>query len=162
MPSDTHYDIIIIGTGAGGATLANRIAPSGLKILILERGGYVRREKANWSSLEVNLKGRYLAQEQWRTKDGEVLHPHTNYNVGGNTKFFGAALFRLRETDFGEIRHHGGISPAWPLSYQDLASYYAQAEELFQVRGERGVDRPTRPVDPIPTRRSRMKSGWSD
>ncbi len=150
MPSDTHYDIIIIGTGAGGATLANRIAPSGLKILILERGDYVRREKANWSSLEVNLKGRYLAQEQWRTKDGEVLHPHTNYNVGGNTKFFGAALFRLRETDFGEIRHHGGISPAWPLSYQDLASYYAQAEELFQVRGERGVDPTDPPGGPYP------------
>ena len=78
---------------------------SGMKILILERGDYVPREKENWSSLEVNLKGHYLAKEKWRTKDGEVLEPHTNYNVGGNTKFFGAALFRLRESDFGEIRH---------------------------------------------------------
>lgn len=101
MAQQTRYDIIIIGTGAGGATLAKRLAPSGMKILILERGDYVPREKENWSSLEVNLKGHYLAKEKWRTKDGEVLEPHTNYNVGGNTKFFGAALFRLREVDFG-------------------------------------------------------------
>ena len=141
---NSHYDIIIIGTGAGGATLAHRLAPSGMKILILERGDYVPREKANWSSLEVNLKGHYLAKEKWRTKDGEVLEPHTNYNVGGNTKFFGAALFRLREGDFGEIRHHGGVSPAWPINYKDLEPYYAEAEDLFEVRGERGVD-PTEP-----------------
>ena len=125
-------------------TLAKRLAPSGMKILILERGDYVPREKENWSSLEVNLKGHYLAKEKWRTKDGEVLEPHTNYNVGGNTKFFGAALFRLREVDFGEIRHEGGVSPAWPISYKDLESYYAEAEDLFEVRGERGVD-PTEP-----------------
>jgi choline dehydrogenase-like flavoprotein len=144
MPQVAHYDVIIIGTGAGGATLAHRLAPSGLQILILERGDYVPREKSNWSSLEVNLKGHYLTKEKWRTKDGEILEPHTNYNVGGNTKFFGAALFRLRDADFGEIRHEGGISPAWPLSYHDLAPYYTEAEELFQVHGERGED-PTEP-----------------
>jgi choline dehydrogenase-like flavoprotein len=144
MATESHYDIIIIGTGAGGATLAHRLAPAGLKILILERGDYVPREKINWSSLEVNLKGHYLTKEKWRTTDGEVLEPHTNYNVGGNTKFFGAALFRLREVDFKEIRHNGGVSPEWPLSYQDLAPHYTQAEELFQVHGERGED----PTDP--------------
>ncbi|WP_353066903.1 GMC family oxidoreductase [Tunturibacter psychrotolerans] len=147
MAHQTRYDIIIIGTGAGGATLAKRLAPSGMKILILERGDYVPREKENWSSLEVNLKGHYLAKEKWRTKDGEVLEPHTNYNVGGNTKFFGAALFRLREVDFGEIRHEAGVSPAWPISYKDLESYYDEAEDLFEVRGERGVD----PTDPPTT-----------
>jgi choline dehydrogenase-like flavoprotein len=150
MAQQQHYDIIIIGTGAGGATLAKRIAPSGMRILILERGDYVPREKSNWSSLEVNLKGRYLAKEEWRTKDGEVLHPHTNYNVGGNTKFFGGALFRLREKDFGKIQHHGGISPAWPISYNDLETYYTEAEKLFQVRGERGVDPTDPPGDPYP------------
>ena len=139
-----HYDVIIIGTGAGGATLAQRLAPTGVKILILERGDYVPREKANWSSLAVNLQGKYLAKEQWRTNDGAVLHPHTNYNVGGNTKFFGAALFRLREADFGEIRHQGGISPAWPISYRDLEPYYTEAESLFEVHGEHNVD----PTDP--------------
>ena len=141
---DHHFDVIIIGTGAGGATLAQRLAPSGLKILMLERGDYVPREKANWSSLEVNLKGRYQAQEEWRTNAGEALHPHTNYNVGGNTKFFGAALFRLREADFGRINHYDGVSPAWPISYNDLEAYYTEAEQLFEVRGERGVD----PLDP--------------
>ena len=141
---DHHFDVIIIGTGAGGATLAQRLAPSGLEILMLERGDYVPREKANWSSLEVNLHGRYQAQEEWRTNAGEALHPHTNYNVGGNTKFFGAALFRLREADFGRINHHDGVSPAWPISYNDLEAYYTEAEQLFEVRGERGVD----PLDP--------------
>ncbi len=147
MMQDEHYDIVIVGTGAGGATLAQRLAATGMKLLILERGDYVPREKANWNSLEVNLKGRYQTKEKWRTKDGEVLEPHTNYNVGGNTKFYGAALFRLRESDFGEVRHHGGVSPAWPISYSELEPYYTQAEHLFEVRGERGVD----PTDPPST-----------
>jgi choline dehydrogenase-like flavoprotein len=72
------------------------------------------------------------------------LHPHTNYYVGGNTKFYGAALFRLREQDFGELRHHGGLSPAWPISYAELEPYYTEAERLYHVHGERGVD----PTDP--------------
>ena len=80
----------------------------------------------------------------WRDKDGKPLHPHTNYYVGGNTKVYGAALFRLRKEDFGEIKHDGGLSPAWPISYQDLESYYTKAEQLYQVHGERGVD-PTEP-----------------
>lgn len=149
MAADAHYDVVIIGTGAGGASLAHRLAPSGLRILLLERGDYVPREKSNWSSFDVNLKGHYLTKEKWRTAEGELLEPHTNYNVGGNTKFFGAALFRFREVDFGEIRHEGGISPAWPLSYQDFAPYYKQAEELFQVHGQRGED-PTEPPAETP------------
>src|SRR3954466_8118159 len=92
-----HYDVIIIGSGAGGGTLALRLAPSGKKILILERGDYVPREKANWSAKFVNLEGKYQTKEMWKDKDGKPLHPHTNYYVGGNTKFYGAALFRLRK-----------------------------------------------------------------
>src|SRR6187401_1226632 len=125
MASDTHYDIIIIGTGAGGGTLAHKLAPSGKRILILERGGYVPREKENWDSRAVNVDARYHTKEVWHDKEGKPLHPHTNYYVGGNTKFYGAALFRLREQDFGELRHHGGISPAWPITYEDLEPYYA-------------------------------------
>ena len=116
MTSNNHYDVIIIGTGAGGGTLAYKLAPSGRKILLLERGDYVPREKDNWSARAVNLDGKYNTKEAWRDSDGKELHPHTNYFVGGNTKFYGAALFRLRKEDFGEIRHHGGISPAWPIS----------------------------------------------
>ena len=142
--SNGNYDVIIIGTGAGGGTLAHRLAGSGKKILMLERGGYVPREKENWSTKAVNLEGRYQTTEIWRDRNGNDLHPHTNYWVGGNTKFYGAALFRLRKEDFGEIRHHGGISPAWPISYDDLEPYYSEAEKLYQVHGERGED-PTEP-----------------
>ncbi len=138
------YDVIIIGTGAGGGTLAQRLASTGKRILVLERGDFVRREKENWDSRAVNLEGRYQTKEIWHDKDGKELHPHTNYCVGGNTKFFGAALFRLRERDFQELRHHGGISPAWPISYAELEPYYTRAEQLYQVHGHRGED-PTEP-----------------
>jgi choline dehydrogenase-like flavoprotein len=110
-----HFDVIIIGTGAGGGTLAHRLAPSGKRILLLERGDFVPRELDNWSTRAVNVDGKYQTKEQWRDDAGKPLHPHTNYNVGGNTKFYGAALFRLRREDFGELRHDGGISPAWPI-----------------------------------------------
>jgi choline dehydrogenase-like flavoprotein len=140
----TDYDVIIIGTGAGGGTLAHRLAPSGKRILLLERGGYLPREPENWDSDEVFLKGRYLPDEQWLDKDGNRFTPHQQYFVGGNTKFYGAILFRLRESDFGEVRHHGGVSPAWPISYADLAPYYDEAEALYHVHGERGED-PTEP-----------------
>src|SRR5690242_5078542 len=149
MTSNNHYDVIIIGSGAGGGTLAYKLAPSGKKILILERGDYVPREKDNWSTRAVNLEAKYNTKEAWRDSEGEELHPHTNYFVGGNTKFYGAALFRLRKEDFGEIRHHGGISPAWPISYEELEPYYTQAEQLYQVHGARGED-PTEPPASAP------------
>ncbi len=144
MNATNHYDVILIGTGAGGGTLAQKLAPSGRRILILERGDYVPREKDNWNSSAVNVDGKYQTKETWHDRDGAPLHPHTNYCVGGNTKFYGAALFRLRARDFGELRHHGGISPAWPISYPDLEPYYTQAEHHYHVHGNRGED-PTEP-----------------
>jgi len=140
MGSNGHYDVIIIGTGAGGGTLAWKLAPSGKRILLLERGPYVPREKENWSTRAVNVEARYNTKETWVDRDGKPLHPHTNYFVGGNTKFYGSALFRLRREDFGELRHHGGVSPAWPITYDDLEPYYLQAEQLYCVHGERGAD----------------------
>jgi choline dehydrogenase-like flavoprotein len=144
MSNGDHYDFIIIGTGAGGGTLAWKLAPSGKRILLIERGPFIRREKDNWSSQAVNVEGKYQTREIWRDKDGKDLHPHTNYYVGGNTKFYGSALFRLREEDFAEIKHHGGISPAWPIAYEELEPYYAQAERLYHVHGVAGED-PTEP-----------------
>jgi choline dehydrogenase-like flavoprotein len=135
-----HYDIIIIGTGAGGGTLAWRLAPSGKRILLLERGGYLPREPENWDSEEVFLKERYLSDERWYDADGTPFKPHQHYWVGGNTKFYGAILFRLRERDFGDVQHYGGRSPAWPISYDDLEPYYAEAEELYLVHGQAGED----------------------
>jgi choline dehydrogenase-like flavoprotein len=140
MTAARDYDVIIIGTGAGGGTLASRLAPSGLRVLLLERGDYVPREQANWDSRAVNGRGQYAVKETWRDGEGRPLHPHTNYCVGGNTKFYGAALFRLRPEDFGEIRHHGGVSPAWPIDYADLEPYYLEAEQMYHVHGERGAD----------------------
>ncbi|MBI5863511.1 MAG: GMC family oxidoreductase [Planctomycetes bacterium] len=144
MANSFHYDVIIIGTGAGGGTLAAKLAPSGKRILLLERGGFVPREKDNWSTRAVNLEGKYNTKEIWRDSAGRELHPHTNYYVGGNTKFYGAALFRLRKQDFGEIRHHGGLSPAWPIAYEELEPYYTAAERIYHVHGQRGED-PTEP-----------------
>jgi choline dehydrogenase-like flavoprotein len=147
--STNHYDVIIIGSGAGGGTLFHRLVPSGKRILLLERGDYVPREPDNWSTRAVNVEGRYQTSERWRDEQGKDLHPHTNYWVGGNTKFYGAALFRLRHEDFGELRHHGGMSPAWPIGYDELESYYTEAEHLYQVHGERGAD-PTEPPASAP------------
>ena len=149
MNNGSGFDFIIIGSGAGGGTLACKLAPSGAKILLIERGPFVRREKENWSSLEVNARGRYNTKERWRNADGTELQPHTNYYVGGNTKFYGAALFRLREEDFREIKHHGGISPAWPISYYELEPYYTEAERIYHVHGEVGED----PTDPLLSQR---------
>jgi len=145
----THYDVIIIGSGAGGGTLAWRLAPSGKKILLIERGAYVPREKQNWDSHAVVVEGRYNCGDQWRDKDGEAFEPGTHYAVGGNTKFYGAALIRMRESDFGVVRHVDGISPAWPIAYRDLERYYTEAEHLYHVHGERGAD-PTEPPASAP------------
>jgi choline dehydrogenase-like flavoprotein len=139
-----HYDVIIIGTGAGGGTLAHRLAPTGKRILLLERGGYLPREPENWDSREVFGRDRYVTEESWYDKDGRPFRPHAQYYVGGNTKVYGAILFRLRERDFGRVQHHGGVSPAWPISYADLEPYYTEAEKLYLVHGERGED-PTEP-----------------
>jgi choline dehydrogenase-like flavoprotein len=140
----THYDFIIIGTGAGGGTLAHKLAPSGKRILVLERGDFIKRGLDNWNSRKVNVEGHYNTKEVWYDRDGKPLHPHTNYNVGGNTKFYGAALFRMRREDFGELRHYDGISPAWPIDYNELEPYYREAEKMYHVHGTRGED-PTEP-----------------
>lgn len=149
MTKTEHYDVIIIGTGAGGGTLARKLADSGKKILILERGGFLPREKENWDTEEVFLKSRYKAKEAWLDKNDKEFLPGIHYCVGGNTKMYGAALLRLREEDFGEIKHHGGVSPAWPLSYEDFKPWYSEAETMYEVHGERHSD-PTEPAEKEP------------
>lgn len=162
-----HFDVIIIGTGAGGGTLARHLAPSGKRVLVLERGGFLPRERENWDAGAVFREKRYLAKETWYDKDDQAFEPYTHYWVGGNTKVYGAALLRLRERDFGEVRHYGGVSPAWPLSYAEFEPYYTRAEEMYTVHGERGADPcepraskpyPHRSVGPEP----RMKELYDD
>ena len=139
-----HYDIIIIGTGAGGGTLLHALKDSGKKILVLERGTFLPREKENWDTIEVFQKERYHTTEVWKTEGDKELHPGTGYWVGGNTKVYGAALFRLREKDFEQTQHAGGISPEWVVKYNDYEPFYAEAEKLYDVHGKAGVD-PTEP-----------------
>ncbi len=135
-----HYDVIVVGSGPGGASLVHRLAPTGKRILLIERGDYLPRSTANWDSKTVFVDGAYQAPETWHGHDGETFHPGLHYYVGGNSKVYGAALFRLRERDFGEIEHQHGISPAWPLGYADFEPFYTEAERLFAVHGERGED----------------------
>jgi choline dehydrogenase-like flavoprotein len=143
MPTN-HYDVIVIGSGPGGATLAQRLAPTGKKILILERGDYLPRSQKNWDAKAVFQDGAYQAKEDWHDRAGKMFHPGLHYFVGGNSKVYGAALLRLRARDFDAIAHEDGLSPAWPLSYTDYAPYYDEAEKLFHVHGQAGED-PTEP-----------------
>src|SRR5438876_1265239 len=145
----TPYDVIIIGSGAGGGTLARHLAPSCKRILLIERGGWLPREQQNWDAEEVFVKNRYVSVETWYDTHGEPFQPGLHYYVGGATKVYGAALYRLRREDFGEVRHHDGISPAWPISYEAMEPYYTKAERLYQVHGARGED-PTEPPASAP------------
>jgi len=140
----TRYDIIVVGSGPGGASLVHRLAPTGKRILLLERGDYLPRSTANWDSKTVFVDGAYQAPDIWYGRNGETFHPGLHYYVGGNSKVYGAALFRLRERDFGEVAHQQGISPAWPLRYGDFEPFYTEAERLFAVHGQRGED----PLEP--------------
>ncbi len=144
MSASEHYDVVIVGSGPGGGTMAWRLAKTGKRILLLERGDYLPRERENWDSQAVFVDARYQTKEKWYAADGSSFHPGLHYFVGGNSKVYGAALFRLRERDFSEIRHADGISPGWPLSYADFEPYYQLAEELYHVHGLRGED-PTEP-----------------
>lgn len=132
--------MIIVGTGAGGGTLANILAPTGKKILLLERGNFLPREMDNWDPQSVFVDGKYVSEDTWYDADGKGFQPQSHYFVGGATKMYGAALYRLRPHDFGQLRHVDGVSPAWPLTYDDFEPWYTKAEWLYQVHGQHGDD----------------------
>ena len=140
MSSQNHYDLIVVGSGPGGGALTHRLASTGKRILVIERGDYLPRSQANWDAKTVFIDGAYQTREKWHAGDGSTFTPGLHYFVGGNSKMYGSALLRMRERDFGELRHVDGISPAWPLPYEAFEPYYAQAEALFQVHGQRGED----------------------
>lgn len=135
-----RYDVIVVGSGPGGASVAHKLAPTGKRILLLERGDYLPRSPANWDSQTVFVDAAYQAKETWYGADGRSFHPGLHYFVGGNSKVYGAALFRMRERDFEEIIHKDGVSPAWPVKYDAFEPYYSEAEKLFHVHGKRGED----------------------
>ena len=141
---DLYYDVIIIGTGAGGGTLTRKLAEAGKKILVLERGEFAEKESSQLLEVEVFKKENYHAPENWYDNAGEPFQPQTSYCVGGNTKIYSGTLLRLRERDFEKVEHQDGISPEWPLKYQDFEPYYTEAEKLYRAHGKAGDD-PTEP-----------------
>jgi len=147
---NTQYDIIIIGSGAGGGTVAHALADTSARILILERGDFVPQEPANWDPEAVWKHLRYRASEHWLDRSGEKFLPYTHYCVGGNTKFWGSVLYRFRREDFEAVEHIDGVSPAWPIGYATLEPFYEKAERLYQVHGECGVDPTEVPRGPFP------------
>jgi choline dehydrogenase-like flavoprotein len=144
------YDVIVIGSGAGGGTLVRHLAPSGKRVLLLERGDWLTREPQNWNVHDVFVDSRYISPDTWYDADtAKAFQPQVHYFVGGATKLYGAALYRLRDEDFGELQHHDGVSPAWPIGYDEMEPYYTLAEQIYQVHGARGED-PTEPPASAP------------
>jgi choline dehydrogenase-like flavoprotein len=138
------YDVIIIGSGAGGGTMAHALSATAARVLIVERGDFIAQEAENWDPEAVWKHLRYQTKERWLDRDGREFPPYTHYNVGGNTKFWGSVMYRLRREDFQALPHRDGVSPEWPIDYDTLAPYYDRAERLYQVHGREGLD----PTDP--------------
>ena len=145
-----RFDIIIIGTGAGGGTMAHALASSPARILVLERGDVIPQEAENWDPEAVWKHLRYRTTERWLDRRGREFQPYTHYCVGGNTKFWGSVLYRLRREDFQAVEHADGVSPAWPVDYETMAPFYERAERLYHVRGQHGVDPTDPPRGPFP------------
>ena len=139
-----RFDVVIIGSGVGGGCIAHVLAPTGARIVILERGRRMPREDRNWDPEAVYADAAYKSDERWTDGSGRSFRPGQFYYVGGHTKVFGATMFRFRREDFCAMEHAGGLSPAWPIEYDTLEPYYARAERLFGVHGEAGAD-PTEP-----------------
>lgn len=138
-------DIVIIGSGIGGSTIAAGLAASGAEILILEAGDHLTDRPENRDQTAIFQHGFFRPDELWYEKNGSestynAFNPGNYYNVGGNSKFYGAVLVRYRAEDFAEMQHREGVSPAWPFAYDELEPWYSQAEQMYQVRGELGED----------------------
>ena len=144
------FDIVIIGSGAGGGTMARELAETGAKILIVERGGFIPQEEHNWNPSSVWKDLRYRTTETWLDERGQPFRPYTHYCVGGNTKFWGTVMYRLRPEDFMKREHADGVSPAWPIDYDTLAPYYDRAERIYEVHGQHGIDPTEPPRGPYP------------
>jgi choline dehydrogenase-like flavoprotein len=142
---DLDCDVAIIGSGMGGATTAYALRDSGAKVVVIEQGDFLPRERENWMPQAVHQQSRYKNSAEWIDGlTGKPFVPGTYHYVGGCTKFYGATLPRFREADFSEMRHADGLSPAWPISYQELEPFYTEAERIFWVHSD--GDDPTEPI----------------
>jgi choline dehydrogenase-like flavoprotein len=145
-----HFDVVVLGSGAGGGTLTHALSASGARVLLVERGHAVPQEAENWDPSAVWQDNRYRPSERWLDGSGASFVPFVHYVVGGNTKFWGSALYRLRPDDFGPVQHADGVSPGWPIDYDTLAPWYDRAERLYHVHGEQGSDPTDGPRGPFP------------
>lgn len=144
MTDRLSFDVVIIGSGMGGSTMAYALKDTGASILVLERGDFLPPEAQNWDVNEVSIKGRYRADETWFDEHGRPFNPRIYYNVGGNTKVYGAAMLRLRVQDFEGQTHENGQTVPWPITYAELSPFYDRAEQILGVHGHAGED-PTEP-----------------
>ena len=137
---DTLFDVIVIGSGAAGGTLAGQLSRSGKRVLVLERGAAMPLADQNVADVDLFRKDRYHPGEQWFGTDGDPFSPQTIYALGGNTKIWGGVLERMRQKEFAGLQFQEGAAPAWELSYESFAPFYNRAEQLYRVHGEQGVD----------------------
>lgn len=128
-----HYDAVVVGTGAGGAPLALRLGEHGLRVLVLEQGGFLKIPRGG----DAAPVGKFIGHVM-KSRDEPISV------IGGRTKFYGAALYRMRKSDFRAVEHEAGVSPAWPITYDEIEPYYGQAETLYRVHGAAEGD-PTEP-----------------
>lgn len=134
------YDFAVIGAGMGGAAFLSMIAATGARVLVLERGTALVPERQNWDLNEILVLNRYRCKDIFYDSEGRQFTPRMYYKVGGSSKVYGAVALRFRSIDFEESRFDNYISPAWPISYEELAPYYALAEQNLHVSGEEGED----------------------
>jgi choline dehydrogenase-like flavoprotein len=149
MTARDDIDVVVIGSGMGGATLAAGLAPSGARIVILERGERLVDRPETRDARAIFQKGVFRPEETWFDATGAPFNPGNYYYVGGNTKFYGAVLIRYRAEDFRPIQYAEGRTPGWPFGYDELEPWYGRAEALYQVRGRLGED-PTEPEHSAP------------
>ncbi len=135
-PRRLECDVAIIGSGVGGGTMAWALRDSGARVLLIEQGDFLPREWQNWSARAIHQESHYRNSDPWVGPDGVSAVPGNYHYVGGSSKLYGATMPRLRPQDFGELQTADGLSPAWPLTYDELEPYYQRAEELFWVHGD--------------------------
>src|SRR4051812_31237668 len=147
-PEAGPYDAVAIGSGFGGCMAALGLVVAGWRVLMLERGGWVRRGPENWQGDGAFVRTRfYAADSTYRVDSGKGAPDEQNLCtcVGGPSVFYGGASFRFRERDFAAAPEIVGTSAArWPVGYDELEPFYTRAEQLLGVAGEAGAD-PTEP-----------------
>src|SRR5215475_1646262 len=129
--STPRYDAIVVGSGAGGAAAAYRLVQGGMNVLLLEKGDHLPVDGSTLDIQRVVHEGRFLSREPWTDGHGRPICPEEHFNVGGKTKWYGAALLRFGEREFQADPDHQCVS--WPVSLADMEPYYREAERLLGV-----------------------------